>query len=167
MEYSFLYNGDEHSAKVEKGKNAFKVGIGDRVLDVSALMLSPGLLSLIIDGQSVLAHTARDCNGSIVCINGVQWSLGNADAEDDASGAGSTQGGDGVIKTPMPGKIVEVHVKEGDSVEKNQPLLVLEAMKMQSDIISDVSGVVKKVLFKPGDQANFGEPLVEIEPADE
>jgi biotin carboxyl carrier protein len=48
-------------------------------------------------------------------------------------------------------------------VVKDQPLLVVESMKMQNDICSDVKGVVKKVHFKAGDQASFGDPLVEIE----
>jgi len=85
--------------------------------------------------------------------------------EEVSAGGGSAQGGDGMICTPMPGKIVTVHVKEGDEVEKDQPLLVVESMKMQNDILSDVKGVVKKVHFNPGDQASFGDPLVEIEVA--
>ncbi|UCG51319.1 MAG: hypothetical protein JSW58_14155 [Candidatus Latescibacterota bacterium] len=165
MQYEFLYDGKTYSVTVDKGKETFKVTLGDRTLEVNASVLSPGLLSMIVEGRSVLAHTARDDGGRIICIGGVSWVLSNPRAEENASGTGATGTGDGMITTPMPGKIVAVHVNEGDAVEKEQPLLVLEAMKMQNDILSDVKGVVKKIHFKPGDQAAFGEPLVEIEVA--
>ncbi len=163
MEYEFLYEGTTYPVSVEKGKDGYRVKVGDRILEVNASMLSPGLLSMIIDGRSVRAFGARSDGGRVVCIGGVQWTLGDATANDSASGTGVGGTGDGVITTPMPGKIVTVHVKVGDVVEKQQPLIVLEAMKMQNDICSDVTGVVKKIHFAPGDQASFGDPLVEIE----
>jgi 3-methylcrotonyl-CoA carboxylase alpha subunit len=162
MDYEFLCDGKTYSVTVEKGEGNFKVTLGGRVFEVNASMMSRGLLSMIIDGRSVLIHTARSDGGRIICLGGIPWVLGDPRAEQNATGTGSTQTGDGMITTPMPGKIVEVHVKEGDVVEKEQPLLVLEAMKMQNDILSDVKGVVKKLHFKPGDQASFGEPLIEI-----
>lgn len=163
MDYEFLYDGKTYSVTVEKSEGSFKVTLGDHVFDVNASMMSKGLLSMIIDGRSVLAHTARSDDGRIICVGGISWVLGDARGEQDATETGSRQTGDGMISTPMPGKIVEVHVKEGDVVEKEQPLLVLEAMKMQNDILSDVKGMVKRIHFKPGDQASFGEPLIEIE----
>jgi biotin carboxyl carrier protein len=162
MEYEFLYEGNSFSVSLEKQKDRYKVSVGDKIYEVCASSLSEGLLSLVMDGRSVLVHTAKDERGRIICIGGVPYVL-NDPSEEHRGASGSTQAGDGIISTPMPGKIVEVYVKEGESVEKDQPLLVVESMKMQNDILSDVRGVVKKVHFKPGDQAAFGEPLVEIE----
>jgi acetyl/propionyl-CoA carboxylase alpha subunit len=162
MDYEFLYDGKTYSITVESGDGNFKVTLGDRAFEVNASMMSRGILSMIIDDRSVLAYTARSDDGRIICVGGISWLLGDPGAGQDATGTGSTQTGDGLITTPMPGKIVEVHVKEGDVVEKEQPLLVLEAMKMQNEILSDVKGVVKKIHFKAGDQASFGEPLIEI-----
>ncbi|UCH84274.1 MAG: hypothetical protein JSW50_00885 [Candidatus Latescibacterota bacterium] len=164
MEYEFLYNGESHSVSVEEKGGVYKVTLGDRVYEVNASMISPDELSMIVEGRSVRAFSARNDGERVVCIGGVQWVLGDPAGEEGAGGTGSAGGtGDGMITTPMPGKIVEVHVEVGDVVEKQQPLLVLEAMKMQNDILSDVNGVVKKIHFSPGDQASFGEPLVEIE----
>lgn len=163
MEYEFLYDGETYSIRVEKSDGGYKVRLGDRVLEVNAAVLSPGVLSMIVEGRSVLAHTARDDGGRIICIGGVTWVLADPHAEESASGTGGSGTGDGMITTPMPGKVVAVHVSEGDKVEKEQPLLVLEAMKMQNDIVSDVTGVVRKIHFQPGDQASFGQPLIEIE----
>jgi biotin carboxyl carrier protein len=163
MQYEFLYEGNPYTVDIEQKGELFRITVGGRAYEVQAESMAPGLLSMILDGRSVLAHTARDERGRIVCIHGVPYHLGDLTDDEGAAGAAGGQAGDGVITTPMPGKIVAVHVKEGDAVEKGQPLIVVEAMKMQNDLLSDVKGVVKKVHFGEGDQAAFGEPLIEIE----
>jgi len=70
---------------------------------------------------------------------------------------------DGAIKAPMQGVIVKVSVNENDRVNMGQVVAVLEAMKMQNDIVSDRSGVVKRVLVRPGDSVAPGSPIVIIE----
>lgn len=67
-----------------------------------------------------------------------------------------------IIECPMPGNIMNVHVKEGAEVTKGQVLMVLEAMKMENDITSDVAGKVKKVYVGAGDAVPVGAPLIEI-----
>ncbi|HPT20810.1 MAG TPA: acetyl-CoA carboxylase biotin carboxyl carrier protein subunit, partial [Bacteroidales bacterium] len=52
------------------------------------------------------------------------------------------------IKAPMPGKIIDVLVREGSSVLRGEPVVILEAMKMQNEILSPVNGVVAKVMAK-------------------
>ncbi len=72
------------------------------------------------------------------------------------------QAGGVVVSAPMPGKILRVLVKEGDSVSKGDLLLVLEAMKMENEIFAPVSGVVRKVAVSGGDSVNTGDTLVVI-----
>lgn len=66
------------------------------------------------------------------------------------------------IVAPMPGKLTKVHVKEGDSVTVGQPLLVMEAMKMEYTLKSDLETVVEKVLVQTGDQVQVGAVLVKL-----
>ena len=70
---------------------------------------------------------------------------------------------DGAIKPPMPGKVLEVHVKEGDAVSEGAILLVLEAMKMQNDLKSPMAGVVRKVHVKGGQNVEATTVLLEID----
>ena len=70
----------------------------------------------------------------------------------------------GQVKPPMPGKVVEVHVREGDQVNEGDPLLVLEAMKMQNDLKSPIAGTVQKVQVKPGQNVEAATVMVVIEP---
>ena len=66
------------------------------------------------------------------------------------------------VIAPMPGKIVDMLVKEGAEITRGEPLLILEAMKMQNEIQSPVNGTVTSVNVTPGTNVNKDELLVEI-----
>lgn len=73
----------------------------------------------------------------------------------------------GHVATAMPGNIVAVLVKEGDSVSAGQAVLVTEAMKMETEIQAPLAGTVKQVLVRKGDAVNPDETLIEIDPIPE
>lgn len=66
------------------------------------------------------------------------------------------------IKAPMPGKIIDVLVREGSTVLRGEPVVILEAMKMQNEILSPVNGVVTKVAAKVNSNVMKDDLLVEI-----
>lgn len=66
------------------------------------------------------------------------------------------------IKAPMPGLIINLKVQEGDTVKQNDPLLILEAMKMENIIKSPGDGVVKHVKVKKGESVEKGQVLIEF-----
>lgn len=68
-----------------------------------------------------------------------------------------------IIAAPMPGKIVELLVEENAKVKEGESILILEAMKMQNEISTHVSGKIKKIHVKPGDSVSKDEVLLEIE----
>lgn len=70
--------------------------------------------------------------------------------------------GAGNVKSPLPGVILDVHVKEGDAVRIGTKLITLEAMKMENNINADKEGVIKSVKIKKGDSVLEGELLIEI-----
>lgn len=70
--------------------------------------------------------------------------------------------GTGLIKSPLPGIILNIVVKEGDKVKIGDKLLVLEAMKMENNINSDKEGIVTAVKVKQRDSVLEGDVLVEI-----
>ena len=68
-----------------------------------------------------------------------------------------------VISAPMPGRVLSFKVKPGDTVKRNQELLVLEAMKMENSIMADKPGVIKQLLASEGESVGADAPLVEME----
>ena len=73
--------------------------------------------------------------------------------------------GDTAVRSPLPGKIIDLRVKAGDSVSKGQPLLVLEAMKMEHTLSAPADGKVKSVRYAVGEQVAEGAELIEFEDA--
>ncbi len=73
-----------------------------------------------------------------------------------------TAGSDGVVRAPMPGKILNVGVSVGDAVTKGQSIVVLESMKMENTIAAPVDGTVSSVLVAAGDAVQHGQSLAEI-----
>ena len=69
-----------------------------------------------------------------------------------------------LIKAPMPGKITKIFVNQGDTVEKSQALLVMEAMKMEYTLKSDSSTTIEKVNVQLGDQVILGHLLIQLRP---
>ncbi len=67
------------------------------------------------------------------------------------------------VKAPMPGLIIDVEITEGQKVKEGDPLLVLEAMKMESTFTSPKEGVVQHIFVKKGDTVDKGQVLVKIE----
>lgn len=66
------------------------------------------------------------------------------------------------IKAPMPGKIIDILVREGGTVLRGEPMVILEAMKMQNEILSPVNGQIIKISAKPNVNVLKGDILAEI-----
>ncbi len=125
--------------------------------DFKAQVLDDGrILVYSPDGTSRIAHSAKvgdiwwiHIDGHIFCIEKTE--------------AGSVDGdSDGGMIAPMPGKILEVKVTNGQSVTSGELLLVMEAMKMEHRIVAPNDGVITMVNFSIGDQVQQGDILVEM-----
>lgn len=67
------------------------------------------------------------------------------------------------ILAPMPGKILDILVEENSEIKEGEPIVILEAMKMQNEIVSNVNGKVKKINVKLNDSVMKDEIMLEIE----
>jgi biotin carboxyl carrier protein len=79
-----------------------------------------------------------------------------------APAASAASAGAGAIKSPMPGTILSVNVSVGDSVKKGQVLMILEAMKMENEIMAPADGKVTAVYVANGASVESGTPLCEL-----
>ena len=85
-------------------------------------------------------------------------------AETRRRGAGAATNAPGDILAPMPGAVLEVLVAEGDRVERNQTVVLMESMKMELVITAPRDGVVRRVSVEPGQQVDRGMRLLELGP---
>ena len=84
---------------------------------------------------------------------------GRRKKRDTNRGGGASSG---LISSAIPGKIVSLLVSEGDKVDSDSVVIVLEAMKMQNEIKAGIDGKVEKIMCKPGERIEANVPLMEI-----
>lgn len=157
---------------------------GERTREVELTALGPGHWKVSVDGAEfeVRSETMPDGKLRLTSEAGVTVAdvtaaaarrfvrLGTLDfvLEREADGRKRTAGGahGAGLEAPMPGVVTKVLVVVGDEVTKGQPLLALEAMKMEHMIRAPRAGRVKSVAASPGIMVQAGTPLVELEDAE-
>jgi len=120
-------------------------------------------VALEVDGRVHRALVARASGRVLVALDG-RVHVFETGAE-GGGGSAAARAGSGVVSAPMPGKIVAVLVEAGDAVEAGQPLIVLEAMKMETTLAAEIAGTVAAVHGTAGGMVEGGALLVEITPA--
>ena len=113
-----------------------------------------------LDGNDASAGVISRNEDIHVFLDGNVWVLQHHDAVEHAQDDATDHGGS--LTAPMPGKIIALAVKTGDTVKSGDTLLVMEAMKMEHTICSPVDGVVQEIFFAQGDQVADGAELLAI-----
>lgn len=123
-----------------------------------------GVVQLFINDNLFLVYASTDKkNRTQITFEGITYSCERKDIlteQEVFSLAGYTSAtGDARIVSPMPGKVVKVKVEVGDAVQKGDLLVVVEAMKMENNIVALKEGVVESIHVKPGDMVD---PVLEL-----
>ncbi|MHC3123852.1 acetyl/propionyl/methylcrotonyl-CoA carboxylase subunit alpha [Acinetobacter sp. GN11] len=154
------YDDQQIQLQLSSVNNTFTAQLCDQTVCIEVLERTPEQLVYLIDGvrrrvQYVLdgdqLYLDRE-NGNVAIRNVTYAAPEIADVA-----------GDGNIRAPMDGAVVNILVNKGDQVVKGQTLLVLEAMKIQQQIKSDVDGVVEDVLGQQGQQVKKRQMLFSIQ----
>ncbi|HWJ94258.1 MAG TPA: biotin/lipoyl-containing protein, partial [Telluria sp.] len=118
--------------------------------------------SMRIDGTSTHGNVRRDGDVFHVFIGGRHYTL---TYDNPMAHAGEHEAGGGRLTAPMPGKVVAVMVEADQEVKKGEPLVIMEAMKLEHTISAPSDGVVEEVLYNVGDQVADGAPLLAFKAA--
>lgn len=124
---------------------------------------------ILLENKSYRAEVIKTDKSAKTCslkINGRIYTVELRDKFDlllEKMGMNNTAAGKvNNVKAPMPGLIIDLKIKEGDVVKQNDPLLILEAMKMENVIKSPGEGMVKAVKIKKGDSVEKNQVLIEF-----
>ena len=169
MEFEFSIEEQTHKLQVDHKNGKYLVKLGDKQYNVDSQPISENCLSLLVDGKAYTVFIAEDEGKKYISLQGEQFCVEEAKAETEARSLAESDTLKGVptISSPMPGKIVKILVGEGDGVEKGQGLVIVEAMKMENEIRSASTGIVKKINFKEGDLVDAAELIIELESEEE
>lgn len=165
-----VFNGDdeERNWEVETiGEGRYRVVTpqGER-LEVDAFAPRDGRLHLLTDDGSADAVFIED-DGRVELQIGAEHHevevFNERELRMRAAGAGAVAGDSPELVSPMAGKVVKVDCEEGDFVSHGDPLVVVEAMKMENDLQAHRGGVVAGIEVQPGDAVEIGDVLVLID----
>ncbi len=126
--------------------------------------LGDGEFLLELDGATHRLWLAANGDETFIHLDGRSWCVRALEGEAGGTGSGGAAGED-TATAPMPGVVLSVHVGEGEAVQRGQPLLVIESMKMETTIAAWRDGVVAKLHCGKGDTFERKAPLVTLEPA--
>ncbi len=146
--------------------NKFEVMIDDKSYIVDTQLTESNVYSLIVNGESF--ETDVDYEDGVYNVI-TEGDLFKIEVMDElklkmlARRGGGAAEGKQVIKSEMPGTIIDVKVKVGDEVKEGDVLIILEAMKMQNEIKSPKDGEVKEVFVKPKDNIDADAKMVVVE----
>jgi biotin carboxyl carrier protein len=144
------------------GTGRWRVRVDDAEFELSAEVMPDGKLRLVSDSRTTVAEVTPAGTRRFVRLGTLDFVL-----DREASGrprAGGAQHA-GSLEAPMPGVVTKVMVVVGDEVTKGQPLVAIEAMKMEHQIRAPRAGRVKSVAASPGLMVQSGAVLVELEAA--
>jgi len=156
----------QHVVELERDGENFRVILDGHPVDADVVKVAASSVSILLDGQSFEVHVTPALEGKLKLQSGPHEFT--AEVQDPRAWRGRKHGGleaEGrqQVLVPMPGKVIRLLVKEGDTVQAGQGLIVIEAMKMQNEIRSPKSGKVERLLTKEGQTVNVGEVLAWVE----
>jgi biotin carboxyl carrier protein len=143
----------------------FRVAIDGAEKLVDARALRPGTWSLVIDGASFVVDLDSRRNGIAASVGATEVVLQVEDALHKrlASAAGTRTVARGeTVRAPIAGKVVKLLVAVGDQVAPGTPVIVLEAMKMENELVAERGGTVATISKSVGQAVDTGDALVEL-----
>jgi biotin carboxyl carrier protein len=143
----------------------FRVAIDGRELVVDGTRIRPGTWSLLIDGRAVVVDLDPRRGQVHASVGAAEVAMVVEDARHkrlrQAAKRGPPPTGE-KVHAPIAGKVVKVLVAPGDVVAAGQPVLVLEAMKMENELVAERGGTVSAVHKAAGQAVDTGELLVDL-----
>lgn len=154
---------------VEKSDAPLSFEVNGKAVTVDAIQPGKNSLHLLYNSRSYtveLIDYRQDDKIAVVKVNNTTYDIKLKDETDDLLerlGIGKQAHKIQQIKAPMPGKVLDIKVKEGDTIAKGDSLLVLEAMKMENVIKAPEEAKIKKVRATVGKAVEKNEILIELE----
>ena len=137
-------------------KKKFSFTIGGQKYDTTVKEIETNVAEVVVNGTSFIVEFQKKESKKVTAARVAAPAAAVAAAPAQPAGAAT-------VKSPLPGSIVKVMVKPGDSVKKGDTLLTMESMKMENVVASEYIGTVKNVLVQPGQNVMQDDKLVEIE----
>ncbi len=159
-------NGDKHEVEFVRNEGVVVATVDGRTYQIDASEPESSVFLLKIENAVNEATVSESAGNAFrVRLGTDEFDIKITDPKRLRGSAGSDGAGDDAseIKTAMPGKVVRIIATPGTEVKKGEPVIVVEAMKMQNEMKSPKDGVIKEIRFAEGATVNSGDILAVIE----
>jgi len=164
-DFLFRYHETEHAlAATAAGPDQWRLMIAGKLHDAHGERESDGRLAVILEGVRCTVRVLDYGSIAAVFFEGEGWVF---EAIDPLASPVGVDLASGRLTAPMPGRVVQVLVSAGDAVRQGQPMMVVEAMKMEHTIMAPRDGIVAAVHFAPGEPVEEGAELIALADGDE
>jgi biotin carboxyl carrier protein len=163
--YEVTVAGRVRKVELTRTETGWLCKLDRRELPLDVVRTRNGVLSILLEGKSYEIKQERTANETNIVVGNQRFSAVVRDPRSLRSRRASEAGAQGIrkITAPMPGKVVRVLASVGEVVEAGQPVLVIEAMKMQNELKSPKKGVLKRLNVTTGAAVEAGQALAEVE----
>jgi 3-methylcrotonyl-CoA carboxylase alpha subunit len=158
-----VYNAQDTRISIEYAGAELRVSINKATCVVSGLHAADGELLATIDGKLVHATVVEASGKHHIFCGGDHWVFTCDDPLDVDAGHHAKASS---LRAPMPGRVIALMAQPGDRVERGEPLMVLEAMKMECTVHAPADGRVDAFYFAAGDQVTEGVELLRFDRED-
>ena len=160
MKYNVRLNDKLYEVEVEQGE-AIMLNVSDAAaIPTAAAGTAASAGTAAAAGPAASAGTAATAGSAAVAVQAAAAPAPAAAAGTTAA-AGTAAGGE-MISSPLPGVIMDIKVTTGQNVKKGQVLLLIEAMKMENDVLAPRDGVVRQIIASKGAPVETGSPLLTL-----
>ena len=148
MKYDVRISGKTRTVELHRDGARWQIALDGTATDADAIEIAPGVFSILLNGESHEIRVAPNPDGTLTIQDGKNEF--KAEVADPRAWRGRKHGaieaeGRQQIVCPVPGKVIRLLVKPGDNVEAGQCIVVVEAMKVQSEVKSPRTSTVEKL----------------------
>lgn len=162
---------DDRLSQVEilsQVNNMVEVSIDGRIYNLDVERVADGCYSILHNNKSYTIDLLKGNSSRHYMVNMAYstYDVHIIDAQakyKDSRNKNQALADENMIFSPMPGKVVKLLVQENDVVEKGQTVIVISAMKMESEYKAGITGIIKKINCATGDTIDANQPLIIIE----
>ena len=154
--------------EIKRDGNLLTVAVDDDIYEVDLVKVGKGEYSVLYKGKSYNIEVIGSSDSKHYVVNTFYFTYGIEviDAETRYMRSREETGahhGENIIRSPMPGKVVKILVNIGDEVEPGQTVIIISAMKMESEFKAGKAGRVSEISVKEGDTIDTNQVMVVIE----
>ena len=165
MIWEVLINGKNHRLTLASNKGRWHCELDGRAIEIDAVPAGPHILSLLINGRAYEIKREYSAEHLYLWIGNTRYEASLRDPRSlrNRRDGARTEAGPRALVASMPGKVIRILVRENSKIEAGQAVLVVEAMKMQNEIESPKTGIVRKIQTTEGAAVNAGDVLAIVE----